>query len=170
MGEERAGGGSVELRIDGTPVATTAALDPAIINRFSVEGYQGGTGYFDDAYVRRYAEFEPEVIVGDTGVVGIDDQPDSGPGREVPASVITLEQNVPNPLNPETTIAFNLPRAEYVTLQIIDLRGRVVRTLVAETRDEVGAAAILFLADWMDEHYGYYDPLVTDRLRAECEK
>ena len=130
------GGTTAELRVDGTPVATTAALDPAIINRFSVEGYQGGTGYFDDAYVRRYAEVEPEVIVGDTGVVGIDDQPDDGPGREVPAPVITLEQNVPNPLNPETTIAFNLPRAEYVTLQIIDLRGRVVRTLVAETRGQ----------------------------------
>ena len=48
--------------------------------------------------------------------------------------LLNLEQNVPNPLNPETRIAFNLPRSGFVSLEIVDLRGRVVRTLLAETR------------------------------------
>ena len=130
------GTGAAELRVDGTTVATTGALDPALLNRFSVEGYRGGTGYFDDAYVRRYAEIEPVALVGEPGVVGIDDRPDDGTGHRLPTPMVILEQNVPNPLNPETSIAFSLPQSEFVTLQIIDLRGRVVRTLLAETRSE----------------------------------
>ena len=125
-----------ELRIDGTTVATTDALDPALVNRFSVEGYSGGTGYFDDAYVCRYADIEPVVLVGEPGVVGIDGWPDDEPGYRPPSPMVILEQNVPNPLNPDTRITFSLPRAGFVTLQIIDLRGRVVRTLLAETRRE----------------------------------
>ena len=62
-----AGPASCELRVDGTPVATLPVLDEALINRFSVEGYQGGTGYFDDAYVRSYATPEPTVLVGAAG-------------------------------------------------------------------------------------------------------
>jgi len=47
-----------------------------------------------------------------------------------------LEQNAPNPLNPATAITFSLPRAQVVTLRIIDLRGRVVRTLVNGERSQ----------------------------------
>ncbi|HOX26988.1 MAG TPA: DUF2341 domain-containing protein [Candidatus Krumholzibacteria bacterium] len=124
-----------EFRIDGTPVATTTNLDPALINRFSVEGYLGGTGYFDDAYVRRYAVPEPAALVGEVGVVQIEDLPGDEPAGQTPAAVVILEQNIPNPLNPGTTIAFSLPRPEFVTLQIVDLRGRVIRTLVAGPRE-----------------------------------
>ena len=134
------GSGTTVLRVDGTPVGTTSALNPALVNRFSVEGYRGGTGYFDDAYVRRYTEFEPTVVIGASGVVSIDDGPGDqtvdGDGRQAPALVTVLEQNVPNPLNPETIIAFRLPEATFVSLQIVDLRGRLVRTLLAETRSE----------------------------------
>jgi|GEM_PF-1119632 len=125
-----------ELRIDGTPVASLGALDPALINRFSVEGYRGGTGYFDDAYVRRYAEVEPEAIVGAVGVVGIEGGEDDQDDIRTPALTMVLEHNVPNPLNPSTLIAFSLQRADHVSLQILDMRGRVVRTLLAESRSE----------------------------------
>ncbi|MBE0566975.1 MAG: DUF2341 domain-containing protein [Krumholzibacteria bacterium] len=128
------GSGPAQLRVDGNLVATLSALNPALINRFSVEGYLGGTGFFDDAYVRRYVENEPEVFVGDIGVVGIDDRPDGSPEVPSPAAFAVLEQNVPNPLNPETRIAFSLPHGGPVTLQILDLRGQVVRTLVDGVR------------------------------------
>ncbi len=49
------------------PVATLPVLDQDLIDRFSIEGYQGGTGYFDDAYVRSYATPEPTVLVGAAG-------------------------------------------------------------------------------------------------------
>ncbi len=126
--------GPAQLRVDGNLIATLPALNPALINRFSVEGYLGGTGWFDDAYVRRYVANEPQILVGEIGVVGIDDRPDDTPGDLPLIPGVVLEQNVPNPLNPETTIAFSLPQAGDVTLQILDLRGQVVRTLVDGVR------------------------------------
>jgi hypothetical protein len=44
---------------------------------------------------------------------------------------VRLLPNHPNPFNPATTIAFELPQPETVTLRILDLAGHVVRTLVA---------------------------------------
>ncbi len=43
---------------------------------------------------------------------------------------ITLEQNYPNPFNPATTITLSLRQPGAVTLQIFDLEGRLVRTLL----------------------------------------
>jgi hypothetical protein len=45
---------------------------------------------------------------------------------------LALHQNRPNPFNPSTTIAFEVPAAEHVRLQIYDVAGRLVRTLVDE--------------------------------------
>jgi len=41
-----------------------------------------------------------------------------------------LAQNVPNPFNPKTTIAFNLTEAGDVTLEVYDVAGRRVATLI----------------------------------------
>jgi hypothetical protein len=43
---------------------------------------------------------------------------------------MSLQGNYPNPFNPQTTIHFSLPRLETVTLKVLDLLGREVRTLV----------------------------------------
>ena len=52
------------------------------------------------------------------------------PGK-VPTRV-ALEQNYPNPFNPSTSIRFDVPRAAPVTVQVYDVLGRIVRTLVNE--------------------------------------
>lgn len=44
-----------------------------------------------------------------------------------------LQQNSPNPFNPSTTIRFSLERAGDTSLEVFDLRGRQVRTLLAGT-------------------------------------
>jgi hypothetical protein len=44
-----------------------------------------------------------------------------------------LLQNAPNPFNPATSIRFNLPSAMDVRLEVYDLRGRLVSTLVDGT-------------------------------------
>ena len=49
---------------------------------------------------------------------------------ELPA-VFALRGAAPNPFNPSTTIAFDLPRAADVRLAVYDLAGRLVRTLAA---------------------------------------
>ncbi len=54
-----------------------------------------------------------------TGIGEIHNMPDK----------FSLKQNYPNPFNPVTEIKYNLPRAEYVLLNIYDLLGRKIRTL-----------------------------------------
>ncbi len=56
-----------------------------------------------------------------TGGTGIDD---GGMRR------FALEQNVPNPFNPMTHIAYSIPRSARVELRIYDVSGKVVRRLV----------------------------------------
>jgi endonuclease/exonuclease/phosphatase family metal-dependent hydrolase len=43
---------------------------------------------------------------------------------------VKLLPNVPNPFNPRTTLRFTLTRAEHIRLEIVDPKGRRVRTLV----------------------------------------
>jgi hypothetical protein len=48
-----------------------------------------------------------------------------------PALRFALFPNQPNPFNPNTTISYSLDTATPVSLQIVDIQGRVVRTLVS---------------------------------------
>jgi len=47
-------------------------------------------------------------------------------------TVPTLRQNLPNPFNPNTIIDFELPEEAYVRLQVYNLSGQLVRTLMAQ--------------------------------------
>jgi len=47
----------------------------------------------------------------------------------------TLMQNFPNPFNPSTAITFDMAQAGHVTIQVYNVSGRLIRTLVDERRD-----------------------------------
>ena len=44
----------------------------------------------------------------------------------------TLDQNYPNPFNPNTTITYNLPDNQMISLKILDASGKIIRTMVDE--------------------------------------
>jgi len=67
----------------------------------------------------------------DAPMVGIEIQPDPLPDPSLP--MLALHPVVPNPFNPQATVAFDLPRNEQVQLEVYDIRGRKVRTLVEGT-------------------------------------
>ena len=47
----------------------------------------------------------------------------------------SLYQNYPNPFNPNTTIKYDLPKDGLVSLEIFDILGRRITTLVNENRN-----------------------------------
>ncbi|MBN1481003.1 T9SS C-terminal target domain-containing protein [candidate division KSB1 bacterium] len=55
----------------------------------------------------------------------------------------SLQQNFPNPFNPQTTITYSLPRTTHVKLEVYDINGKLVYTLVSEIQ-----SAGTFAAEW----------------------
>ncbi|MFC1898454.1 two-component regulator propeller domain-containing protein [Candidatus Cloacimonadota bacterium] len=60
----------------------------------------------------------------------------TGVGNEIVAKTSLLD-NYPNPFNPDTNIAFSVKEAGKVTLEVYNLRGQLVKTLVNDV-DEAG--------------------------------
>ncbi len=52
---------------------------------------------------------------------------------------LALHQNHPNPFNPSTSIGFDLPRDQAVSLRIYDVSGRLVRILVHQHQLPAGS-------------------------------
>jgi len=53
----------------------------------------------------------------------------SGP-KSIVASEYVLKQNYPNPFNPNTKIEFKVPANEHVSINVYNLEGRLVKTLI----------------------------------------
>ena len=81
-------------------------------------------------------------------------------------AAIRLAPAAPNPFNPRTTLAYDLPRAARTLLQVFDLRGRCVTTLV----DEEQAAGRHTLAWNGVDAAGRELPSGTYVLRIETEQ
>jgi hypothetical protein len=67
----------------------------------------------------------------------------SNPGTTLPSEV-SLQQNYPNPFNPSTKIPFKLGQEARVTIQIYDLTGRLVSTLIDNASYYAGEYDVLF--------------------------
>ncbi|RMG28996.1 MAG: T9SS C-terminal target domain-containing protein [Methanobacteriota archaeon] len=83
----------------------------------------------DNTYFMYYTG-QPGVTTAQIGlatgtITGIEDQENGELVED-----FRLEQNYPNPFNPTTTISFALPHASRITLQVFDITGRKIRTLM----------------------------------------
>ena len=73
---------------------------------------------------------------------------------EIPGE-FKLENNYPNPFNPETTIKYQLPKSALVTIKLYDITGREVSTLVNQ-QHEAGYYDFKFNASFLASGVYFY--------------
>lgn len=133
-----------QVLINGNPIQEKQSYGEL---RVSASGY-----YFDPSLKLLYIQINTSAdssynISADDILLSID----SGM-NEVPSD-FNLKQNYPNPFNPSTTIEYQLPFNGSVKLQVYDVLGREVKTLV-EQRESAGDYKIKF--DGKDLPSGVY--------------
>lgn len=91
------------------PMTAYPNVDLTDVFQFKVEG--NGTVYWDNIYFH-------------TSTVSVDERNDVTPQS------FTLEQNSPNPFNPETNIRFSLRESGHVVLKVYNINGQLVSKLL----------------------------------------
>lgn len=82
-------------------------------------------------------------------------------------AIIALRQNYPNPFNPTTTILYETDRPAHVTLEVFDVLGRKIETLVS-AMTSVGTHKVIW--DARDRPNGiYYYVLEIGEHREVCK-
>ena len=69
------------------------------------------------------------IAIRDTGTVGVEKE-------DITPLDFSLMQNYPNPFNPSTTISYQIPSNNFVTLKVYDVLGNEVSTLVNEWQEQ----------------------------------
>jgi hypothetical protein len=96
-----------------------------------------------------------------SGIVTITEAVKTKPdGKIAIPKQFNLAQNYPNPFNPVTTIQFQLPQKSHITLNIYDISGKLVETLLDEKRD-AGYHSITWNAERQPSGVYFYR-IVTD--------
>ncbi|MFQ3599584.1 MAG: choice-of-anchor B family protein [Chloroherpetonaceae bacterium] len=80
-----------------------------------------------------------------------------------------LHQNYPNPFNPTTTITYQLPKASDVRLEVFDMMGRKIATLVSARQSE-GMHSVSFVASEFSLTSGVYFYRLSAGGRTETKR
>ncbi len=84
------------------------------------------------------------------------------------AESFELAQNYPNPFNPSTTISYTLKQAGFVSLEVYDVLGRRIQTLVSE-RQQRGSYQVVFNGTDLSSGV-YFMKLSSDGFAAKLRK
>lgn len=135
----------------------TATLSLAFNNSGDLFGLKGA-GVFNTDFISINATTGDGTVVGSTGkksvsglgytktmVTSVDDNSGSQAPKE-----FALNQNYPNPFNPSTSIEFSLPRNADVQINVFNILGQKVRTLL-NTQKSAGTHNVIWNAD---DEYG----------------
>jgi len=105
---------------------------PAQVKGFNVTVHVPGSaviGYQDTLVVTATSLFDNTATGNKKIVTTADNTTGVNDGGSSLPSAFTLDQNFPNPFNPETMISFNLDKSADVSLVIFDILGRKVATV-----------------------------------------
>ncbi len=95
---------------------------------------------FSNGYIVKYTGDFPS---------GIDEE------NDIIVSDFKLDQNYPNPFNPSTTISYQIPQQEFVTIKVYDILGNEIVVLVNEEKP-VGTFEIEFKASALPSGVYFY--------------
>ena len=125
------------------------------IGLYSVQnGYDFGvTNYSLNGYVI------DGIVYGDTTITDVDD------ARQLPTE-FRLNQNFPNPFNPSTKISWQTPVTGWQTLNVFDVLGNEVATLVNEYKP-AGSYEVDFNASGLSSGVYFYQLKVGDFINTK---
>lgn len=83
------------------------------------------------------------------------DGPTSVSPEPILGSTVVLNQNFPNPFNPETKISYTLPREMKIKLEVYDMLGRSIR-VVADGIQNAGAYTVTFNGNGISSGIYFY--------------
>ncbi|HOP07756.1 MAG TPA: T9SS type A sorting domain-containing protein [candidate division Zixibacteria bacterium] len=124
--------------------------------------YWTGVGFSDpDGTMYQPAGFEPGAVIVSLPTAVDDDVVEGLPGE------FALSQNYPNPFNPITTIEFSLPRAGHTLLEVYNILGQRVVTLV-DANLQAGSHQVEFDGD--SQPSGVYFYRITSPEGSQTKK
>jgi hypothetical protein len=121
---------------------------PLLESSYDTPG-SGSGAFVDNGYV--YLADKNSLMIFELPPVGVNDQT----GNSVVPSTFHLEQNFPNPFNAKTAINYQLPHPSRVRLEVFDLLGRKVVTLV-DGRQKAGYWSVSWEASKVSSGIYFY--------------
>ena len=145
--------------------AAYAAFEEDIKGSIEVGKYADMVVWSDDMYSIPLSELVDLYVI--STIVGgvIYNNPNVGVEHEYEArqpSLFQLFQNYPNPFNTKTKITFEIPSRSHVKIDILDVRGRSVKTVMNKLLD-IGRHKIVFDADMLTSGV-YFIHMKTERF------